>query len=461
MKWRLVGAFVGVMVVVLVAVGVPLVQHLRDVEVDRLTAELQRDAFLLAGTAEDTLSTPDESRAAAEMSSLQSSVDVYASTDGALVEIIDATGLVAVSSDGAADAGTSLSTSTEVMSALAGVPFSGRDANVFVAVPVLSGASTVGAVRVAYPVAVIDDRANGKVGGLVLVGLISLLAAVIAALFMASTLVRPLRRLQRSTERVASGDFSSRADTDEGPPEVRNLALAFNAMTTRVAELVEQQRSFASDASHQLRTPLTALRLQLERASELSLRDPDAARERVDAASAETERLQRMVEGLLLLARTDRSATTVEIDLTAIAAERADIWRPLAGERDVQLETILPSRVLAVAVAGAAEQVIDNYIDNALDACSAGTTIEVVVGEDQGWAEVHVLDRGQGLTPEQLPHAFDRFWRAPDAEHDGSGLGLAIVHHLAAASGGQVSLSTRAGGGIDACLRLRVAPHET
>jgi signal transduction histidine kinase len=338
---------------------------------------------------------------------------------------------------------------------LSGSPAAGRRDAVFVAVPVRAGADTVGVVLLMSPTALVESRADDKLRGLAVVGLISLAAAVIAALFMAGTLIGPIRRLQRSTERVAAGDFDSPSATGDGPPEVRHLATSFNAMTDRIAQLLEQQRSFASDASHQLRTPLTALRLQLERAAETVETDPAGARGRLEAAGVETERLQRMVEGLLLLARSDtRSSATETVDAGLVASERAEIWRPLAAERNITVDARVAGDATARAVPGALEQIIDNYLDNAITIAPDNSVVDVVVGRKDGWVEIHVLDRGPGLSTEQIEHVFDRFWRAPDAPHEGSGLGLAIVRHLASASGGSVTLTNRLGGGIDAGLRL-------
>jgi signal transduction histidine kinase len=111
----------------------------------------------------------------------------------------------------------------------------------------------------------------------------------------------------------------------------------------------------------------------------------------------------------------------------------------------------------ALAVPGALEQIIDNYIDNALNAGTAGNEITVSASADKGWVTVHVTDRGPGMPADQLQHAFDRFWRSSSASSDGSGLGLAIVRQLAEASGGEVGLANRPGGGLDASVRLPLA----
>ena len=149
--------------------------------------------------------------------------------------------------------------------------------------PVYVGAGTVGTVMLSTDDSEIDARAGRRTRGLLVVAGISLLAAAVAAMFMAGSVTGPLRRLRHSTERVAAGDFAERADDSQGAPELRALATSFNTMTVRLAGLVEQQRRFAGDASHQLRTPLTALRLQLERATALVEQHP--ARRRRSSAT--------------------------------------------------------------------------------------------------------------------------------------------------------------------------------
>ncbi len=457
MRWRLLAIFLGVIVMVLLAQDVPLASHLRQVEKDRLLAGLERDAFILGGSSENQLSGEGD-----DLPTLQSTVDLYRTRNGAQVVVTDARGIAIVVSDDEARRGDDFATRPEIATALTGVPASGTRSSetlgeriVYVAVPVLSGADIVGTVRITYPADTIDDRANEKVRGLLLVGVISLSAAGIAALFMAGTVVRPLRRLQRATERVARGEFTSRAETDEGPPEVRALATSFNSMTERIATLVERQRSFAGEASHQLRTPLTALRLQLERAGDLVDTQPEVARDRIEAATAETERLQRLIEGLLLLARAESNdVVLVDVDVAAVARERVSIWQPLAAERGITVTIEAPPSAPARSVADAVEQVVDNYIDNALNVSPDDSAIDVVVNRSGGLVEVHVSDRGPGMDADHLARAFDRFWRSPTAEHEGSGLGLAIVHQLASASGGSVAVANRPGGGLTATLRL-------
>lgn len=462
MRLRLIAVFLGVVVLVLLAQDLPLAAHLRQVETERLLAGLERDAFIIGGTGEDLLAEETD----ADVADLRATVELYAARDGARVVVTDRDGTAVVVSDDPTRVGDDFSSRPEIASALSGVPASGRRNSqtlggdlVFVAVPVLSGPEIVGAVRITFDAGVIDERVSKRVRGLLGVAAISLVAAAIAAVFMAGTVTRPLRRLERSTEQVAAGKFDVPVADDEGPPEVRRLARSFNAMTQRVADLVDQQRSFAGDASHQLRTPLTALRLQLERAGELLDTDPPAARDRLEAANAETERLQHMVEGLLLLARADQvGAPFTTVDVAVVVRERVDVWQALAAEREVTISAEAPRAAPATALDGALEQVVDNLLDNALAASAPGGAVDVTVHAEPEAVVVRVLDRGRGMTDEQIARAFDRFWRAPGGSSAGSGLGLAIVRHLVTASGGEVSLARRDGGGTVATVRFVSSP---
>jgi signal transduction histidine kinase len=328
----------------------------------------------------------------------------------------------------------------------------------FVAVPVLSGDDVVGAVRLSAPERVVDDRAADRVRGLFVVAIISLLIATGAALVLSWSVTRPLARLRATTLRLADGDLSARAATDDGPPEVRDLAGAFNRTADRLEDLIDRQKSFAGTASHQLRTPLTALRLRLEQLAE-RVGDDEVASRRVGDAIGEADRLHRMIEGLLLLSRAEQAGTaTRTVDLGALTEERVAHWSPLAAERGVRLVADVDARVEALAIPGAVEQIVDNLVDNALEVSPATATVTVAVRSAGGTAELHVIDEGPGLSAQDRERAFERFWRAADSAPGGSGLGLSIVRQLAVASGGDASLRPADGGGIDATVSLPLAP---
>jgi signal transduction histidine kinase len=323
-------------------------------------------------------------------------------------------------------------------------------------VPVLLGDSVLGVVRLSHPKSHIDNEVRNRVIGIIIAGLFTLLAAVGIAIPLALTIARPISKLTRRTERLAEGDFSVRADDSTGPPEVRELSRSFNAMAGRLGLVIENQRHFASAASHQLRTPLTALRLRLEQAQELVPSDASVLANTLDASRAEADRLQEMVEQLLALARLEGGSTaTMSVNASEIARNRIEMWESLAAERGVRISGRIAEHASCAVIDGALEQIVDNYIDNALTVAPEGSDIVVSVVRSENHVVIDVIDAGPGLQPEQRDKAFERFWRgAATTNSAGTGLGLAIVLQLATASGGTAELLPRADGSSGLVARV-------
>ena len=178
--------------------------------------------------------------------------------------------------------------------------------------------------------------------------------------------------------------------------------------------------------------------------------------EALEASRAETDRLQDMIEQLLALTRLEGSATkTVDVDAARVVRDRVEMWKPLADEQGITISVQAATSARCAVVEGGLEQIIDNFIDNAMSVAPQGSEIRVEVVDDDGHVQIDVSDRGPGLTDEQRDFAFDRFWRGPASTGvNGSGLGLAIVRQLAVASGGEAELLGNPGGGIRARVRL-------
>lgn len=194
------------------------------------------------------------------------------------------------------------------------------------------------------------------------------------------------------------------------------------------------------------------------------------ARDSLNAAMTETDRLARMIEGLLAMARMEESAVTPEpVGLDQVCAERLHTWTPFFERHRAHLALLGDPVGHALAVPGAMEQILDNLLSNALRATPLGSTVTTVLrctAPDRrrlparpAWIQLHVIDEGPGMTADQRRRAFDRFWRAPDAPKGGTGLGLSLVQRLAHASGGEAALARAPGGGLDAVIRLRPAPR--
>ncbi|MDX2026315.1 ATP-binding protein [Microcella sp.] len=455
MRWRFMGMVMVITALVLIVQTVPLAQYLRTVELDRLVTGLERDAFVLAGRAEEALESLD----AAELAAVSDAALEYRAAGGGRVVIVDTNGIAQVTSDDDQSAvGGDYSSRPEIEQALSGTISSGSrfsttlgEELVYVAVPVLSGQDIIGAVRLTYSEAVVDEEVGERLQVIEIVALLTLIMAGIAGIVFSGTVTRRLSVLTATTERLAAGDLSARAEPKAGAPELVRLARSFNRMADRLSGLIDEQRAFAADASHQLRTPLTALRLKLERARDLIESDPPGAAARLAAAELEADRLVTIVEGLLALGRAGASVSpVVTVDLGAIARERVEQWEPLAAEGGVDLTIAGPTSVSVLAVPTGVDQMIDNIIDNALAVSREGDQIRVIISAGDR-PTLAVLDDGPGMSDDELARAFDRFWRGGTTT-PGTGLGLAIVAELARASGAEVKLARREPHGLAATL---------
>jgi signal transduction histidine kinase len=458
MKWRVMAALMAVTLLALLVQDVPLSQYMRQAEHDRIIASLERDALVLASRAEEPL----RSGTAADFSTVTQIAKAYHTAGGARVIITDARGIAVFTSDSDDSVvGTSYLSRPEIGRSLSGQITTGTrysktlsETLLYVAVPVLSGTDVYGAVRLTYPDRVITDRVNAQLGLLALAALTAVILAGLVGYLLSVSIARALNRLRATTEQFAGGSLDQRADESHGAAELRSLARSFNVMAERLHALIAQQRAFASDASHQLRTPLTALKLRLERARELTATDPAAATTRLVAAEAEVDRLSDIIEGLLRLSRAEALDEPVEpVDLVATARERIDHWQPLANETNVRIELIAPPASTVLAIPLAPGQILDNFIDNALAVAPKESSIEIVITVNAEGTVLAVLDRGPGLGEADRERAFDRFWRG-NLTGGGSGLGLAIVAQLATASGAIADVNERDGRGLVASVRF-------
>ncbi len=231
-----------------------------------------------------------------------------------------------------------------------------------------------------------------------------------------------------------------------------------STMARRLDELLRTQRTFVADASHQLRTPLTALRLRLENLQSRLPAEPSAE---LDAAIDETTRLGALVTSLLQLARADERPATGVADLARLTLDRVDTWTAVAEANGVALEAETPhGRVLVEAAPGAIEQILDNLLDNAVNASPPGSTVTARIASTDTTHDLTIVDGGAGLSDEQKLLATQRFWRASTTT-PGTGLGLAIVDSLATSSRATVHLADAPGGGLAVTVAFRASDPST
>jgi signal transduction histidine kinase len=310
----------------------------------------------------------------------------------------------------------------------------------------------VGVVVLARSTAELEERLRVLWAGLAAIAAAGLVAGALVAVGFARWVGRPLSALDAAAQRLGGDALDTRSVTGQGPPEVRRLASTFNAMAGRLEALVHGHRATMADVSHQLRTPLAALRLRLDVLAQDA--DPDTAAELADAQE-EIARLSRLVDGLLAIARAENVVTEpVAVAVDEVIGDRVAAWAPVADEREVTLAVSGPCQVRASLGAGHLEQILDNLLANALDAVPAGGHIRVGALADGRGVQIVVADDGSGMSQAQQEGAFRRF---ASNTSGGTGLGLAIVHRLVTSNGGSAALSDTVGGGLTVTLDLPTA----
>lgn len=448
MRTRLLTTMLAVTAVLLGVLLVPLgVQTARGERSD-LRAKVERDATAVASLSEETLEKGGPAPPA-----IVGLARRYLRETGGRIVVVDRRGTSVV--DAAGRIGRDFASRPEIALALSGSVASGTrrsetlDATLlYVAVPIASGGVVRGAARVTYPTRTADERLRKTWTALAGIAALALVVSAGLAVWFARWASRPLVRLEEAASAVTAGDLAARAPVD-GPPEVRAVAESFNAMVDRVDGMLAAQSDFVADASHQLRTPLTALGLRLENLAvhEWIAADPD-----LEAARLEVERLNELVDGLLALARAGEDAAPAEIlELGAVAAERVTAWQALAAERAIALTIDHGSEGRVRVGRLRFEQVLDNLLANAFDAVEPGGRVSVLLEPTRDGMVIRVRDDGPGMAPNERARAFDRFWRARSSP--GSGLGLPIARRLVEVDHGELALDDAPGHGLDAIIR--------
>lgn len=422
------------LVLAVVALGVPLASTLSDRVDTEVRSEARGQADVVAASAGDLVAARDTEQ-------LRELAVGSAQTVRGRVLIVDADGLLLADSAGE-PVGRSYRTRPEIAAALAGEARQlerpsdtlGREL-LATAVPVLSGGDRVGAVRITQSTDAVHRAVRRQWLGLALVGALVVLLGLGVGYVLAGQVARPVRRLDEAARRIAEGDLGVRAEV-EGSAEQQSLARTFNEMTERLGRLLESQREFVADASHQLRTPLAGLRLRIEAAA-AETAEP-AVREELDAAHRELDRLAQMVTELLELSRAgERELPGEDVELADAAARAAARFGP-------RVRATGAGGVVHVARADL-DRILDVLVENALNYSPDDRPVSVVAHA----GGIGVLDEGPGIDPAETEAVFERFHRGTAGRRGpaGTGLGLAIARELARRWDADVTLAPRREGG--------------
>jgi len=460
MQRRLIASYLLLVTVTLALFTIPsminLATHVRDNQAQVALREARSIAFLL-GHVIITPADPDPQRtetATLVLSELRAALE---RETGARVELVDADGVPALgrpvhpsitpSLQAARRGEDTIITTTDATTTDSAL---GEPA-LEVTVPARDDFERVnGAVRISYPTGPIDEQIREQWYFRLAVGLGTLIAAVVASVFLARSLTRPLRELDAMARRLSDGDFSARV-VESDPAETRQLARTLNQGARRLGVLVSSQQRFVADASHQLRTPLTALRLNLDNLYDVQ--DTDQGRRSAERAIGEVERMASLVNDLLLLARAQAgNARPQVLRLRNAVARRAEVWRAAAGHHQIGLSVDVPANAWVGFDGSQLDQVLDNVLSNALRVAPPQSTIGLTARCADHHVVLDITDQGPGMTDEQKEKAFERFWCATPG---GTGLGLAIVKQFVEDNDGEVTLLDRPGGGLVVQVRMR------
>jgi signal transduction histidine kinase len=313
---------------------------------------------------------------------------------------------------------------------------------------VTTRAGTTGAavVTASAPASEIDRRVRRSWLLIALLGAGGIAVATALAAIQARRLSRPLERVAATSARLGDGDFSARAPRS-GVPEIDAIGQALDTSAGRIAELVAREREFSSNISHQLRTPLTALRLRLEESARAG--DPDALREELDAALREADRLEAMIAELLAHARSTAHGAQVTVELATVARDHAALWTALFARSGRRVSVVAEEAVGALASQGTVGQVLDVLLDNALQHGAGPVTVRV--GQDTRFATITVEDTGDGIAPDATERIFER----GASRTDSTGIGLHLARALARSDGGSLRVTRASPPSFE--LRLRRA----
>jgi signal transduction histidine kinase len=454
-----------VLLLAVIAFGVPLALSLRDRVDAEVRSQARSQAEVVAASSTELLAEPRQT-------TLDQLVSSSAKSVRGRVIVVNEQGVVLADSAGSGQRGDDFSSRPEIAAALGGETYQEtRHSDTLstdllaTAVPILEEGRPVGAVRITQSVDAVNSAVRRSIVGIVLLGVGVLGLGLVAGALIAQRIARPIRRLADAADEVASGQLDARAPV-EGTTEQRTLARSFNEMTARVSRMLDSQRDFVADSSHQLRTPLTGLRLQLE---EIRHDATDAeGRHAADAALHEVDRLTAMVEELLVLSRAgEHELPPEDVDLAAAADRLARRWRRAADERGLTLIRRSEGRPGWVRCAAPdLDRALDPLVENAILYSPAGGEVEIIDGR----AGIAVLDRGPGFASGEEATVLERFYRGSAGRRgpEGTGLGLPIASELASQWGGGLRLGNREGGGARVEITLppararqrEVAVHE-
>ena len=325
-----------------------------------------------------------------------------------------------------------------------------------------------GVVRLSEPLSYRAQTLETIVEVMTIASVIALVVAVIASIFIADRLARPIRRLTGAARDLSEGHLDVRVVPPSSSPEVSELSEAFNAMAEQLERSIEiisrdrdRSRDFLADVSHELRTPIAALRTFNELLSDEAAMDEQTRNEFIEQSRQQIERLDWLATNLLELSKLESGLVLLDLrpdDLRAVVENAVQQALPSAERKDVTLTMTVPEDPIRQRHdPQRLGQVLGNLIGNAIKFTPGGGKVDVTLEQIRDGAELRVADTGVGIDPQELPNVFDRFYRGAQAHESraaGSGLGLSIVRSIVEMHDGRIAISSTPGTGTHVSVAL-------
>lgn len=340
--------------------------------------------------------------------------------------------------------------------------FSDPAANITVRIysqPVYDNNQLVAIVQVAQSLDDIQNTLQRLLVTLLVSVPILVIIAGVSGYFLAARALAPIDQITSTTRRISGEDLSARLNIPVTDDEVGRLTQTLNDMLARLDNSFQRERQFTNDASHELRTPLTAMQAILSVIRE-KRRTPKEYEQALDDLTEETDRLRTLVENLMRLARGEKRSNNLHemIDISTLISDVADSLRPLAEIKNLTLACDLPEHLKILCDSDELIRLFVNLLDNAIKYTEHGK-ISVTAQKNAKEIAINIEDTGVGISPEHLPHIFDRFYRAEESRVTrGAGLGLAIAQEIAIAHNGIIEAHSTRGRGTTFTVRLPEKP---
>jgi two-component system OmpR family sensor kinase len=402
---------------------------------------------------------------------LQQVANLYAADTDARVTILNPLGSPLADSAMSFDTVPNQLHQAEVQAALNGLaqrairaaPYT-NEATLYVATPIHLGDRLLGLVQMSRPMRLVTARTHALLLSLAALSALALLVATVLAVGLARRLVRPVQTLERAALAIAGGDLSQRVPV-ETADELGALARAFNIMVGALHRTLEQQRLFVANASHELRTPVTNIKLRSEALLGPAANDPQVAHRFLAEIDSEADRLGRLAGALLDLSSLENAGPRPlpdPVDILPMVRSASDMIQLRAADAGLILVTELPVQLPLLRVAiDEVEVILVNLLDNAVKYTPASGEIRLSAQTRAGQCLLRVQDTGPGIPLEDQPHIFERFYRVDKARSrgayrlgvgSGAGLGLSIVKALVEQNGGTIRLDSEVSAG--ACFEI-------